>query len=343
VLAHESALVVGHNLDEGIEVPGLIVANPRGLSKRNVRFMDLMVWPIRSGRTRRLNWVSRYGSLTYNVFGHEFPDGGMNEAGLYVGEMTLLSTMWPSDRSVPRMYHHQWIQYLLDSFSTVREALASLSDALPEGHCRWHFFLADKGGDAAVVEFLGGKPVVHSGELLPHRILCNDPYEAELSDINDYAGFGGTKDPQPRYEKEDPRFRWAAAMVRNYTGQASPVDYAFTVLDRLNLGTRKWSIVCDIPNGRMHVRTSLAPTPRWVEMKGMDLACSSHALALDIHSDLEGDVTDQLRGLSPGENRDAVAGAWAGINLGLLGNLLFKPRLIHGLASAARSFSRAQV
>lgn len=338
VVSHGSALLVGHNLDDYIKVPGLIVVNPRGLSKENVTFDDIKSCS-RSKSAPRLSWVSRYGSVTYNVFGREFPDGGMNEAGLYVGEMTLIGTVWPEDPGVPRMYHHQWIQYLLDNFATVDEAVASLSKVLPEGHCKWHFFLADKGGRAAVVEFLNGKPIVYKGKALPYKILCNDPYDGELKDLANYEGFGGTKKPEPHYELEDPRFRWAAVMLRDFDEAVPAVDYTFTVLDRLNLGNRKWAVVCDIPNARMYVRTSLATKVRWVDFAALDFACSKPPRALDINRDLAGDVAKEFTVLTEAWNKDAISKAWAEIDAGTMGNLFFKPQMVRGLGTAITAFS----
>ncbi len=40
-------------------------------------------------------------------------------------------------------------------------------------------------------------------------------------------------------------------------------------------------------------------------------------------------------------NRGAVARAWSAIPLGTLGNLLFKPRMVHTLSKAPAGFSRA--
>jgi len=337
-LSRGSTLLVGHNLDENIKVPGLIVLNPQGVAKENVTFGDLMS----SSRIRsaaRLRWVSRYGSVTYNVFGREFPDGGMNEAGLYVGEMTLMTTVWPENRHLPRMYHHQWMQYLLDNCATVDEALASLSKALPEGHCKWHFFVADREGRAAVVEFLKEKPLVYAGGRLPHKILCNDPYDGELRDLPNYQGFGGTRKAELRYQREDPRFRWAAVMLRGYDGVVPAVDYVFAILKRLDTGNNKWALVFDIRNARVYFRTSLAPRVRWVDFADLDFACSKPPRALDINRDLDGNVEKQLAVLTQAWNRDAIGRAWAGIDAGFMGNLFFKPRMVHGLGNASVAFS----
>jgi penicillin V acylase-like amidase (Ntn superfamily) len=341
VLDHGKTLLVGHNLDEGFEVPGLVVVNPRGLAKSNFSYDDLKSSARQSRRAPRLTWVSRYGSVTYNVFGREFPDGGINEPGLYVGEMTLLGTEWPDRKDIPRMYHHQWIQYLLDNFANVEGALQSLAQALPEGHCQWHFFLADKAGGAAVVEFLEGRPIVHTGEALPYKILCNDPYEAELADLPNYEGFGGPKKAELHHEREDPRFRWAAVMLRDYEPPSLPEEYAFAVLKRIDLGHTKWSVVCDLAKGRVLFRTSRAQKLRWVDLESFDFRCTAAPLALDIHQDLEGDVAGHCAALAETRNKEMIAAAWAEIDLGALGNTFFKPRMIKGLGNAAAAMTCA--
>jgi len=333
VLQRGEALLVGHNLDEAIPVPGLVVANPRGLAKENIPYGVLN--PMGSaGKAPRLRWVSRYGSLTYNFFGREFPDGGLNEAGLYAGEMTLLKTEWPIGGDQTRFYHNQWIQYLLDNYSTVEEALASLDKALPEGHCKWHFLLADKGGDAAVVEFLKGKPVVYHGKTLPYPILCNDPYKPEVDEIKMYAGFGGTKPPEARYDPEDPRFRWAAVMLQDPERPADP-DRAFAVLKRLDFGTTKWSIVYDLKTMRMWFKTSVTPKMKWVDFAAFDYRCTPAPLAMDIHADAEGDVAGRFAPLTAEANRLAVQTAWKGINAGVMGSIFFKPGMARNIAKAA--------
>ena len=337
VLERGAALLVGHNLDEYVAVPGLIVANARGLAKENVTFADILS-ASRTGSVPRLKWVSRFGSVTYNVFGREFPDGGLNEAGLYVGEMTLAETVWPANSTAALLNHNQWIQYLLDNFATVDEALASLDRALPEGNCKWHFLLADRKGGAAVIEFIKGEPVVYAAKNLPYKILCNDPYDAELKDLANYEGFGGAKKPAPQYEREDPRFRWAAVKLRDYRETQPAAKYAFAVLDRLNMGNRKWAVVCDLAQGRLYVRTSLAPKVRWIDLAALDFACAKPVRALDIHQDLEGDLAGHFAPLTAAWNQEAIEKAWAEIDMGAVGNLHFKPRIVRGLAAASAAF-----
>ncbi|KPL07288.1 hypothetical protein AMJ86_04825 [bacterium SM23_57] len=76
-------LIYGHNLNYGdIGVPGLIFINKRGIFKLGRTWSELTT-------KERLNpsshcWISRYGSITFNAIGRDFPDGGMNEAGLFI-------------------------------------------------------------------------------------------------------------------------------------------------------------------------------------------------------------------------------------------------------------------
>ncbi len=332
------ATLVGHNLDEAIEVPGAVVVNPRGVSKENVSWADLKAVFGRSKSEPRSRWVSKYGSLTYNAMGVEFPDGGVNEAGLYVGEMTLLGTKYP-DAELPRFYHNHWIQYLLDNFATVDEALASLSSALPDGHCQWHFLLADAGGGAAVVEFLEGKTVIYKGSSLPYPILCNDAYAPELDDIKNYAGFGGAKDPEPRYPREDPRFRWAALMLKSTDPATPAVDRAFAVLKRLDInGTTKWSVVYDLSAKRMFFRTYRSAPVRWVDFGAVDFACASGARLLDIHCAGSGDVAGRFSPATAAARTEVVRAFWSGVNMGPAGNLFLKPKLVARMPEAPKTF-----
>ena len=333
----EETLLVGHNLDENMKVPGLIVINPRGISKENISYSDIKAGE-KTSSSRRLRWVSKYGSLTYNVFGKEFPDGGLNEAGLYVGEMTLMGTKWPDGGDAARMYHNNWMQYLLDNLATVDEVLSSLSIALPEGHCQWHFFFADKSGKVAVVEFLEGKPVVYSGEKLPYMVLGNDRYDLELKDIINYDGFGGAKNPDPRYEKEDPRFRWAALMFRKHEKKEPPVDFAFKALKKVDLGNNKWALVYDIPGKKLYFKTSEQPSLKWIDIAALDFSCSKQVRAMNIHQAAEGDSTGRFTVLDNERNAEAVKKAWAEIDAGFAGNAFWKPKMVKGQIALSSGF-----
>ncbi len=318
------SIFVGHNLDDNYDVPGLVVVNKRGVRKQSFSWEGDLLPLLRNRRETRTTWVSRYGSLTYNTIGRDLPDGGMNEAGLYVGEMTLMSTVWPHDVK-PSLYHYIWIQYLLDNYASVDQVVGSLPQVGVSGHNRWHFFVEDRRGDAAVIEFLDGKPLVYQHSDLPIKVLCNSSYTSELSKIRQFEGFGGDLHIDVDNKNVDNRFIWAAWMLQSYLAQRTdPVLYAFRMLSALNLGNNRWQIVFDLSHGTMYFCTEHAMMIRSVALADFDLG-SGPAVFLDIHRDLEGTVSSQFEPLTDKVHRDYIRRAtepwqwhfdrdWTGLN-----------------------------
>ena len=339
VLLHEGeALLVAHNLDEGFEVPGQIVVNRRGVEKRNVSWEDLRIGG--SGRVPRVTWVSRFASLTYNTLGREFIDGGLNEVGLYVGEMTLLGSRYPSAEALPKLYHHQWMQYLLDSFAGVPEVLASLDAVTLDGHCQWHFFVADREGRAATIEFEKGSALVRSGDRLPVPVLGNLPYDEEVKALKEYEGFGGAKPVAFSDRENGRRFVWGATMLRAFAGRPADkaVPYAFSILKQLDKGATRWSLVYDLGNLRLHWRTNRSPEVRHVDLAAFDFSCPGPAAGLDVHASAAGDVRARFAPLADADNRKAVEAALRQWDMGFMGNTFLKPRMAERLSAAAAGF-----
>ena len=55
-------------------------------------------------------------------------DGGANEQGLYIGEMTLFGTKFLETNN-PKFHHHFFMQYILDNFATVTEVYSIYWDS----------------------------------------------------------------------------------------------------------------------------------------------------------------------------------------------------------------------
>ena len=336
-----NSLLIGHNLDDYIKVPGLVVVNKRGVQKENISWNDLKSITGKNGSAPRQQWTSKYGSITYNTFGKEFIDGGMNETGFYVGEMTLIGTEYPKNDVLPKIYHHQWMQYLLDNFSSVQEALESLSKLLIEGHCQWHFFIADRTGDAAVIEFLKGKTVIYKDKNLPFKVLCNKSYSRELDSIKLFIGFGGNRSVNFKDTIFDRRFVWANDMLSN-PHQKKPyldVDYAFEILKQLYLGNNKWSIVYDMKELKMYFNTSVARQSRYVDFKSFDFSCKKPVMVLDINKSLKDNVSNEFLIYSDSINYRFIKANWDEINLGFFSNKFLKPLLIHRLSNYPKTFN----
>ncbi len=339
VLKEDHCHLIAHNLDDYIKTPGLIFINKRGVAKENITWSDLKsFW----GKDESgLKWISKYGSVTYNTIGKEFIDGGMNEAGLYVGEMTLFGAKYPNDKKTPKMYHHQWMQYLLDNYSTVNEVLANLAKVNVDGHCQWHFFTADEKGDAAVIEFLEGQTLIRTGNDLPYPILCNRTYNRELDSLYLFQDFGGRRQVDFADSVYERRFVWAAKMLKDYSADTlhPPVDYAFRILKQLDSGdNNKWSIVYDVKAKRMYFHTVESRRLKTVDMSQFDFSCATPIMIYDINRDAEGDVTADFILYTEPLNKEYIKKFWEQVNMGFFWGL-FKPGLVANMNRYTQNFS----
>src|SRR5918911_589932 len=97
VINKDGHIVFGRNYD-WITGAGIVNTNQRGLYKTSLKNND--------GAT--ISWVSKFGSITFNQYGKEFPTGGMNEKGLVVELMWLDGTRYPEKDNRPSIGVLQW-------------------------------------------------------------------------------------------------------------------------------------------------------------------------------------------------------------------------------------------
>jgi hypothetical protein len=204
----------------------MVVQNPAGVTKRAVTFpggdykgsppLPKAAW----------TWTSKLSSITFDQYGEDFPIAGMNEAGLVVegAEMDPGTAYKSENFYVPAGATHvvslnQWVQYVLDTFSTVQEVVAELKGpppyALMPSTVPEHFLICDASGcvvaeiekNALVLtqgQDLGVQPL--GGAFIPVPAIANDFYDCSTKgttargldySLVDYEGFGGTRQPIP--------------------------------------------------------------------------------------------------------------------------------------------------
>lgn len=287
----DGAPVFGKNYDWNV-ADGLVIVNKRGVAKQALAQGD----PLR--------WTSRYGSVTFNQYGREFPSGGINEQGLVVELMWLDDTAYPAPDARPALPNLQWIQYQLDCSATVADVIASDSRVRIESvAAKIHFLVADARGATAAIEFLDGAMVVHEGA----RALTNDTYQRSL-------GYARAHDaPRATAQSSLDRFALAArAAAQGPEAGRAPVDGAFDLLARVAQGEfTQWSIVYDVAAMRVHFRTRVNPVVRWIDLARLDFDCAAPALVMDISDAQVGDVTEKWRAYDRATNRALIGAAFA--------------------------------
>jgi choloylglycine hydrolase len=140
-LTDGTSVVFGRNYDWDFG-DGLIMVNKRGVAK-------IAASGIRDAAETPARWESKYGSVTFNQYGREFPTGGMNEKGLVVELMWLDETVYPRRDSRPAVSVLEWIQYQLDRYASVQEVLAHAEEIRIAGRVPLHYLVADRSGAAA--------------------------------------------------------------------------------------------------------------------------------------------------------------------------------------------------
>ncbi len=268
LLSRNGRHVFGKNYD-WVTGNGMMMINTRGLKKEVSE----------TGTGQQFSWVSRFGSVTFNQFGKEFPNGGMNEKGLVIELMWLEGSTYPRPDSRPGLGVLQWIQYQLDCAGSVQEVLNSESSVRVSGHegVPLHYLLADASGAAAAVEFLNGKMVVHQGPGLPYPVLTNSTYQASVAQL----GSGSSADNSLS------RFSTACSLLQKYSvaGNEPPVPFAFAVLDQVAQGDfTKWRIVYDLNEKKIFFSTSGFRPRREVRLADLDFRCSAPPLAFALAS-----------------------------------------------------------
>ncbi len=303
ILKSGKNVVFAKNFDMMVK-EGCLVVNKRGVAK----------FALAMGSENPAKWTSRYGSVTFNQVAREYPMGGMNEAGLVVEIMWLNEAAYPAPDNRAAIPELQWIQYQLDNCATVAEVLAT-DDSIriePTGK-PVHFFVADRAGNAAAMEFLGGRLVCHTGDALPVPVLTNNTYERSCQYLAGYAGFGGTKEASGGWESLD-RFVTCASMIRESRGLRAGkiVSRAFDILDAAAQGNGTvWSIVYEQKKLRFRFRTVGMRKIRVVDFERFDFDCGTPAAVLDLEADLEGNVTGDFLLYTTDFNRALIAHTFA--------------------------------
>jgi len=324
MIGNNGALIVGKNYD-WYEATGLVIVNKRNVEKKGVLKITDPNEPI-------LKWTSKFGSVTFNNVSREMAFGGMNEAGLVIESLGVPfdKNAAPTPDARPMIYPLQWAQYHLDNFSTVGEVINS--DSLmrmppptdnTQGQMGFHFFVCDKTGNCASIEFINGKTVYHTGETMPVKVLTNKTYDESIEYSRQYFGYGGilppilskilmVKDGASPTMNSLPRFVWTAHLLRV---RNDPVNGAFRILSgatqpKGSVAPTLWSIVYDIPNRTIHFKTQKNDKLRYVNLASFDFSCTTPVKVLDVNADLSGDVSNSFIDYTNEMNRDLFK-AWA--------------------------------
>ncbi|HJO94858.1 MAG TPA: linear amide C-N hydrolase [Victivallales bacterium] len=288
---------------------GIFINRSQKISARNYDFNTasgtLAISPIgtehvsntNTHNQKPLRWKTKYGNVIFYAVltkkGHNTPRGkntilcgidGTNQYGFNVGIFYLGETKYLSPNNLPVLDAGMWTQYFLDNFRTVKKAVQFLKTQKKfrviscnnkDINMDLHYFIHDKTGASAIVEYLNGRLKIIENPKV--NVIANTPYDKAMEKLKDYISFGGTKTIPGGFESIQ-RFVRGAYYLHNIpkkTGKKySLVDAAIEVIQSctqppvqeypLNDGIffpsmTCWTIVSNLTNNCIYYRTLDGP------------------------------------------------------------------------------------
>lgn len=268
--------------------------------------MQTNLWAFPRGMERNsaagansLEWTSKYGSVVASVFENGSVDG-INEKGLVVNMLYLTESEYPqplpNDPRKP-MSLSVWVQYFLDNFATVAEAIEELKTEpfyviptmSPEGKPGTvHLSLSDATGDSGILEYIKGKLVIHHNR--EYQVMTNSPiYEQQIA-LNAYwQGIGGTN-MLPGTNRAADRFVRASFYINAVTqtsDQREAIAAAFSVIrnvsvplgistpEQPHISSTIWRTATDHKNRCYYFESTRSTNLFWVNLDDLDLTAGN--------------------------------------------------------------------
>lgn len=254
-----------------------------------------------------LEWTSKYGSVVASAYDICSTDG-MNEKGLVANLLWLAESEYPQwDGKKPGLSIAAWVQYILDNFATVDEAVSYVekgtfevvSDMMPDGTrmATLHLSISDADGDNAIFEYIGGELKIHHDK--SYQVMTNSPVFDQQLALNDYwKNIGGTTF-LPGTNRAADRFvrasfyinaipkvadtRTAVASVFSVIRNTS-VPLGITTPNEPNISSTRWRTVSDQKNKVYFFESTIQPNVFWVNLQDMDFSEKAPVKMLDLVS-----------------------------------------------------------
>lgn len=305
-----NTVITARSMDFAMDIPANLWLFPKGMERNG------------STGSNTIKWTSKYGSIATSSWDIAVSDG-MNERGLVANMLWLVSSQYPEfskeGKSKKGLAVSLWAQYALDNFASVSEAVAHfrkepfvvVTDFIPgtDKFTTIHLSLSDAKGDNAILEYIGGKLVIHHDP--SYTVMTNDPVFDEQLAINAYwkgipgnIFLPGTNRAADRFVRasyyikaipQTDNTRVAIAGAFSVIRQCS-VPYGISTEGFPNLSTTRWRIVADQKNLVYYFEDALSPNAIWVDLNKLDFSEKGKVrkLALDKNEVYAGETSDKF-------------------------------------------------
>ena len=280
---NKDMVITGRTMDWKEDTRSNIWIFPRGMERNGEVGKDPM------------RWKSKYGSVVTSAYDICSTDG-MNEKGLVANLLWLAESSYPQwNGEKPALSIAAWVQYMLDNFATVSEAVSEIekntfdvvSDMMPDGTrmATLHLSISDATGDNAIFEYIDGKLNIHHNR--SYQVMTNSPVFDQQLALDDYwktiggtTFLPGTNRAADRFVRasfyinaipktEDTRTALASvfSVIRN-----TSVPFGISTPDQPNISSTRWRTVSDQKDKVYYFESTLYPNVFWVDFKDVDFS-----------------------------------------------------------------------
>lgn len=302
-----NGVMVGRNMDWMEDMHTALRVYPRGIEQ--IGEID----------DNPLMWTSKYASIVATAYGNMTADG-FNEAGLGVHTLWLTETDYGKrDLNRPGLLAFMWIQYYLDNFKSVAEAvdytqkhdfqITNFKIPSMNKEIKVHLALDDASGDSAIIEYINGKVKIYHDK--SYITMTNDPtYDRQLENLKNYKVFGGDK-PLPGTSDPKDRFVRGTFYTRTLPDFSSSDEEVAGILSVINNTAQPyrtpepgrpyasktiWHTVCDLTHRVYYFEDTKTQRLMQASLAKFNLNAGAPVMQLDIpkHPEYVGDVANKF-------------------------------------------------
>lgn len=292
-LGDNNLVITGRSMDWGEDMQTDLWVFPAGMARNG------------SCGAGSLEWTSKYGSVGASSYNIGTGDG-VNEKGLNGNLLYLAESNYGSLNGKPPMSITLWLQYALDNYATVAEAVAGLqaepfrlkSPVLPNGRAAsLHLSLSDPSGDSGIFEYVDGNLTIHHGR--QYQVLTNSPtYDQQLAldaywkEIGGNVFLPGTISAADRFARTSyfigiipksidknyisavPEQKMQNQAVASVLGVMRSIGVPLGIAspDKPNISSSIWRTVTDHQNMIYYFDSATTPNTFWVDLKDIDFS-----------------------------------------------------------------------
>jgi len=300
--------IVGRTMDWSDDMNTMLIVYPRGISHTG------------SQTANALRWTSKYGSIVATAYNLITTDG-MNERGLAANMLWLDESDYGTrNENLPGLSIQYWVQYYLDNFQSVDEAVkfteSSSFQLLPYWQPKiseWvtvHLSLEDASGDSAIIEYVNG--IAHIYHNRSYIALTNSPtYDLQIKHLSSYQQYSNDH-PLPGTTNSVDRFiraNFYAKRLSSLTSTSQQISELRSVInnvaqpygeptpERDGISPTIWSVISDLTHKVYYFHASTSLNSIWAKLDKFNLQQGAPVLYLDLSNvdELSGDVSDKFQ------------------------------------------------